>query len=323
MQPIQSAPGYSFVIPAYNDVEGLTRHLEYFAACSARVQLVIVDDCSEDNTAEQMAVAQTPDNVRLTYMRLEQNSGPAAARNQGLRVAEEDWVLFLDADDLLAPCFFPIMDFATQLPGCDFLMFKYHLATRSDARFTYEMHAVDRVFFSERSHGRFPMSQVRLNERPEALKTVNFPWNKLYRREFLMEKGIYFPEDMRMHEDILPHWQSFLESSMFGVLDWAPPLITHFEVQGGDRATQYIGEKRLSVFRSLGLVEKCVRFHPEGKNLELAFVSFCDGLFDWMTDGLFVGANSDDVHWRQRYQHEIERFWAESDLSGLLSEIQI
>lgn len=320
MDCFKPSPGYSFVVPAYNDVEGLKRHVEYFSACSEKIQLVVIDDCSTDATEEYMLSAGLPDHIRLTYQRLHSNSGPAAARNIGLQAAEEEWVLFLDADDLLAPCFFNIMNFATQLPGCDFLMFKYHLATRSAAKYTYEMHAVDRTFFSERTHGQFPMSQVRLQQRPEALKTVNFPWNKLYQRKFLLEKGIYFPEDMRMHEDILPHWETFLKSSMFGVLDWAPPLITHFEVLGGDRATQYIGEKRLTVFRSLRLVEKSLRHHPDGNKFGSAFVSFCDALFDWMTDGLFQGAHPDEMSWRQEYQQQVENFWAESDLAVLRTE---
>ncbi|WP_152618556.1 glycosyltransferase family 2 protein, partial [Leisingera sp. ANG-Vp] len=46
----QDLPGYSFIIPAYNDAAGLQRHFAYFATCSERVQLVIVDDCSADGT---------------------------------------------------------------------------------------------------------------------------------------------------------------------------------------------------------------------------------------------------------------------------------
>lgn len=72
----QSTFGYSIIIPAYNDAAGLARHFEYFSACSARVQLIIIDDCSEDETETVVAAAALPDNIRITYRRMEQNGGP-------------------------------------------------------------------------------------------------------------------------------------------------------------------------------------------------------------------------------------------------------
>jgi glycosyltransferase involved in cell wall biosynthesis len=313
--------GYSFVIPAYNDVAGIVRHTDFFASQKDIIQLVIVDDCSEDETPRVVPeLAQTlPENVRLTYHRLSSNRGPAAARNTGLQLAEESWVLFLDADDLLAPNFFSVMNVARSAPECDFLMFKYHLATRPEIRFSYDMHLVDRQFFSSWGQGRFPVSQVILDERPNAVGTVNFPWNKLYRREFLIEQGIFFPEHLRMHEDIFPHWDSFLSCKGFGVLDWAPPLITHYEVASDSRATQYVGDKRIGVFETLRDVEARLLLHPSVKKLSPIFMKFCEDLFRWLLQGVSCSADPDVNKLRAQYLDKIAEFWEQSTIKSQFS----
>ena len=307
--------GYSFIIPAYNDARGLSRHLEYFTACDAPVQLVVVDDCSEDDTATLIAAAEMPDHVELTYHCQAENAGPGAARNAGLELATREYAMFLDADDQLAPCFFDVMRLAPLGLGVDFVMFKHHLSTRADTRFTYDMHPVDRAFFSHRPESPFPMQQFRLKDRPEVLGTVNFPWNKLYRRDFLTDAGIEFPEHIRMHEDIRPHWQSFLRSRGFGVLYWAPPLLTHYEIPEGNRATQYVGQKRMGVFGELARIEAELLAHPDADRLEPVFSSFCSGLFDWMTGPLCSASDSETEYWRNQYREATAAFWSEAQVT--------
>ncbi|TDK50910.1 glycosyltransferase family 2 protein [Antarcticimicrobium luteum] len=302
------ARSYSFVIPAYNDRDGIARHLEYFRGVADPVQLVIVDDCSEDDTADLVAAAEMPDHVEITYHRQAENGGPAAARNTGLGLATRDYAMFLDADDLLAPCFFDVMRLAPFGPGVDFVMFKHHLSTRADLRFTYDMHQVDRVFFSRDPHSPFPAQTFRLKERPGALATVNFPWNKLYRRAFLQRAAITFP-DLRMHEDIAPHWQSFLRSESFGILYWAPPLLTHYEIPHADRATQYVGEKRMDVFAELSRIEDELLAHPDAGVLQPVFADFCDNLFGWLTGPLCAAGDDAARLWQAQYREAVEAFW--------------
>lgn len=299
---------YSFVIPAYNDRDGLARHLAFFRTVSEPLQLVVVDDCSQDGTEALMMAADLPDHIELTYHRQARNTGAAMARNAGLKLANRDFLLFLDADDLLAPCFFDVMRLAPFGPGIDFVMFKHHLSTRADERFTYDMHQVDRAFFSSGAQSNFPMQQYRLRDRPGVLATVNFPWNKLYRRSFLLEQGIAFP-DVRMHEDIAPHWHSFLRSQGFGMLYWAPPLLTHYELPRGRRATQYIGEKRMDVFDELVQVEAELMTHPDAEVLQPVFADFCGHLFTWLTGPLCQADTTESRIWRGRYKAAIEAFW--------------
>ena len=63
-------------------------------------ELIIVDDCSTDNTDEVVASFQDD---RIRYLHNEHNSGAALTRNYALREARGAWIAFLDSDDLWAP----------------------------------------------------------------------------------------------------------------------------------------------------------------------------------------------------------------------------
>lgn len=63
-------------------------------------ELLIVDDCSTDNTDE--VVGKFHDE-RIRYFHNERNSGAALTRNHALQKARGEWIAFLDSDDLWMP----------------------------------------------------------------------------------------------------------------------------------------------------------------------------------------------------------------------------
>ena len=65
-------------------------------------ELILVDDCSSDKSAEIINKYKADDN-RILYYRLETNSGAAVARNTAIKYAEGEYMAFLDSDDLWAP----------------------------------------------------------------------------------------------------------------------------------------------------------------------------------------------------------------------------
>jgi hypothetical protein len=83
----------SVVIPAFNAAGDLPHLLSALAPqLGADDEVIVVDDCSTDATAE--AAARFP----VTLLRTPGRSGPAAARNLGARAASGDLLVFLDAD---------------------------------------------------------------------------------------------------------------------------------------------------------------------------------------------------------------------------------
>lgn len=60
-------------------------------------ELIIVDDCSTDNTDEVVSSFADP---RIKYFKNENNSGAALTRNRAMREASGEFIAFLDSDDL-------------------------------------------------------------------------------------------------------------------------------------------------------------------------------------------------------------------------------
>ena len=87
------------VIPCFNAAKYIGAALEsVFAQSVAADEVIVVDDGSTDHSAQTVSAFGA--RVRLLT---QANSGAAAARNAGLRVAQGDLIAFLDADDLWLP----------------------------------------------------------------------------------------------------------------------------------------------------------------------------------------------------------------------------
>ena len=89
----------SVIIPAYNAAKFVQDAIRSaLAQTYAPLEVIVVDDGSADDTAA--VAAQVPGPVRVIR---QQNGGPAAARNHGIREAKGDWIALLDADDSWLP----------------------------------------------------------------------------------------------------------------------------------------------------------------------------------------------------------------------------
>jgi len=88
----------SVIIPAHNDETRLPRAIRSVLGQSLPVsEIVVVDDGSEDRTAE--VAASFPKTICLR----QKNSGAAGARNAGIARARSEWIAFLDSDDEWTP----------------------------------------------------------------------------------------------------------------------------------------------------------------------------------------------------------------------------
>lgn len=92
----------SIIMPSYNTVSFIAESIQSVLAQSYKDwELIIVDDCSSDNTDE--VVKPYLRDERIKYLKNEKNSGAAVSRNRALREAKGKWIAFLDSDDLWMP----------------------------------------------------------------------------------------------------------------------------------------------------------------------------------------------------------------------------
>ncbi len=92
----------SIITPSYNTAKYISETIKsVLAQTYTNWEMIIVDDCSTDNTDE--VVQQFLGDSRIRYLKNSQNSGAAISRNYALREARGKWIAFLDSDDVWLP----------------------------------------------------------------------------------------------------------------------------------------------------------------------------------------------------------------------------
>lgn len=183
----------SIIVPFYNVekyIEECIRSLYDQDIPQEEYEVICVDDCSPDNS-----VAVIEDwrlkvgNLKL--IRHERNKKLGGARNTGLREAKGRYVWFIDSDDYVTPnCLGKLLREA-EAEDAEMLLFDYAIAINKRCQ-----------------HVAYPKIENSVVNGSELLQQVQerwylcipTAWNKLYKREFLMQNGLLFIEDV-MYED--------------------------------------------------------------------------------------------------------------------------
>jgi glycosyltransferase involved in cell wall biosynthesis len=91
----------SVIIPAYNRAYCIETSIRSVLEQSySNIEVIVVDDCSKDNTEE---VIRNISDDRIVYEKNEQNLGAAGSRNKGAQLAKGKYLAFNDSDDLWSP----------------------------------------------------------------------------------------------------------------------------------------------------------------------------------------------------------------------------
>jgi glycosyltransferase involved in cell wall biosynthesis len=88
---------FSVVITTYNRLKFLKKAIASAFSQTVPCEVIVVDDCSSDGTAEYCRKLK-----KIKYIRNKKNSGHSFSVNAGVRKAKGNWIKFLDDDDYLA-----------------------------------------------------------------------------------------------------------------------------------------------------------------------------------------------------------------------------
>ena len=90
----------SIITPTFNSAKYISETIQSVQnQTHQNWEMIIVDDCSSDNTTHLIKDFIEKDN-RIQLYQLESNSGPAVARNKGIENVSGKYMTFLDADDI-------------------------------------------------------------------------------------------------------------------------------------------------------------------------------------------------------------------------------
>ena len=91
---------FSIITPSYNSAKFIKQCIKsVIAQTYTNWEMIIVDDCSQDNSKEKIAILSQND-ARIKTIFLDENIGAAETRNVAIRKAKGKYIAFLDSDDL-------------------------------------------------------------------------------------------------------------------------------------------------------------------------------------------------------------------------------
>jgi glycosyltransferase involved in cell wall biosynthesis len=119
----------SVVIPLYNKKDAIIRAINsVFNQTILPNEIIIVNDGSTDGSDEIVELLNHP----LIFLIHQKNAGVSAARNTGIEAAKNEWIAFLDADDVWMPNYLEnIKNLAQSFPECSVLATAYELQDAS------------------------------------------------------------------------------------------------------------------------------------------------------------------------------------------------
>lgn len=95
-------PIVSFIIPSYDSAQTVRRCLDSIYSLpleQEEFEVIFIDDCSTDNTVEEVERIKSKVEGNLILLRQTKNNRQGAARNRGVNVAKGEYICFVDSDD--------------------------------------------------------------------------------------------------------------------------------------------------------------------------------------------------------------------------------
>ncbi|MBR4382097.1 MAG: glycosyltransferase family 2 protein, partial [Selenomonadaceae bacterium] len=198
----------SVIIPLYNAEKFIRKCLISVLSSKFKdYEVLVVDDCSTDSSVAEAEKLLPHFEGRLKILSTEKNSGgPGIPRNVGIKNSAGKYITFVDNDDFLLPTalgdFFELAEkFSADVIHTEkCLIFN----DKGDVNFTWNEISAQ----SDEPHDEFVgapfMESRQLDERIRRYLRGKFfwlPWGKFFRRDFLTENKLDFPQ-MNFSEDM-------------------------------------------------------------------------------------------------------------------------
>lgn len=172
----------SIIIPVYNTEKYLKRCLDSIINQTLEnIEIICIDDCSQDNSLGVLKDYEKID-ARIKMVILNENSGASKARNIGIKRALGEFIGFVDSDDYVDLNFYQ-------------KLYEKALQTNADA-------VKGKIVLK----GDCPLEKELFYDINAQVQT-NFAYfrhsftSAIYKRNFLMENKIFFPEEFKIFED--------------------------------------------------------------------------------------------------------------------------
>lgn len=241
----------SIIIPVYNTGKYLEKCLNSIITQSLKdIEIICIDDGSEDDSLKILqSFAKKDSRIKVLTQK---NQGQSVARNVGIKKAQGDYIGFIDSDDWADEKMFEKLYHNAQSYDSDVAMCSIHVFNEK----TEEMNDHDSYMSLDLFDKSFENRAFNYKEVLDSLfRICVVPWNKIYKREFLISNKILFPEGL-FFEDNVFNLEILIKSKKISIIK--EPLI-FFRRFSQTSTTTGEDRKKLDFFRIFELEEKLLK----------------------------------------------------------------
>lgn len=191
----------SIVIPAYNvehEIEECIHNL--MQQTYANYEVIVVNDGSTDKTKKLCdLLVKNNDKIHVIH---QENAGVSAARNAGIEIAKGKWIVFLDADDRMAPEAIESALIFAEEKDCDTVCWNCYSECNGKIE-NYPSIKPDRCIY-QGNKMRKTLIEALYNTHIEEFypgQMFRAVWGKLLLAENIKKNAIRFPEGLQLGED--------------------------------------------------------------------------------------------------------------------------
>lgn len=146
---MDSNPKISIITPIYNSEKYIESAIKsVLDQTYSNWELILVDDCSTDKSIQVIGPILKKNN-RIKLIRLKTNQGAALARNEGTKIAEGDYIAFLDSDDLWLPQKLSVQIELMNSKGIDVCFSSYELIDENGKSLNKTVNALPSLSFKK------------------------------------------------------------------------------------------------------------------------------------------------------------------------------
>ena len=221
-------PLVSIIVPVYNVQNSVARCLESICAQTWKnIEIILVNDGSRDGSFSVCEQFREKD-PRIVLVD-KSNSGVSDTRNCGMTLASGKYVQFVDSDDYIEPDFTERLVTAAETNNADLVIAPYWMVIPANSckagqalenlqeNLGIEEKRPDDVreygFLPEGIYDRDTFA-LRLMEKPASF-FYSVLWNKLYRRDILVDNHLQFTSEVRWAEDLVFNLEYILYANVF------------------------------------------------------------------------------------------------------------
>lgn len=194
---MKKIPAVSIIIPMYNAEKYISELLDsLFAQTFQNFEVIVVDDCSTDDSVVIVNDYIPKFDGRLTLTKTKKNSGGAGyiPRNIGLKLSRGEYIFFVDADDFIVETALEILHTAAIQSAADVVYTpRYYFRDKENK--------IQLVMDGETSGNVENNSMTLTVDAEENCRKLfvdngifHMPWTKFVARKFLIEHKIEFPQ---------------------------------------------------------------------------------------------------------------------------------